>query len=330
VAVNADTLGHVLPKLDGVVEQVSKNIGDNVRKGDLLAVVESRELAEAKAGYLAVRERESIALATQERERQLFEKGVSPEQDYINASNALREVQIELRAAEQSLHALGIGEAQLKRLVEAPQESLTRYEIYAPISGRILEKHVSLGEVVNTSSELYLIADLSTVWVNLNVSQKDLPRVREGQSVRIRFSPTSLPEAGSLPPADSGIADASGKVKYIDALVSEETRTAQARIVLSNTGGQWRPGMFVTGLLSVDDAPVSVLVPLAALVKFEGQQTVFVQDEHGFEPRTVELGRQSATHVEILAGLEAGETYVVEGAFTVKAELGKSEAGHGH
>jgi cobalt-zinc-cadmium efflux system membrane fusion protein len=329
-AVNQDTVGHVLPKLGGVVKSVSRNIGDDVRRGDLLVVIESRELASAKADYLAAKERESIALATQEREKMLAEQGVSPEQDYINATNALREIQVQVRAAAQALHALGVSEGQLAKLSASSSDSLTRYEVYAPLSGRVLEKHASIGEVVDTASELFLIADLSTVWINLNVSQKDLPRVQEGQSVRIRFSPSAAADPSSLPPADSGIADATGRIKYIDALLSEDTRTAQARIVLPNPRGLWKPGMFVTGLVTVESAGVSVLVPLEALIKFEGAQTVFVQDSDGFEPRTVVLGRQSATHAEVLSGLEAGETYVVQGAFTVKAELGKSEAGHGH
>jgi cobalt-zinc-cadmium efflux system membrane fusion protein len=329
-AVNEDKVGHVLPKLAGVVKQVNGNLGDSVKKGQRLVVVESRELAEAKADYLAARESRTITLSNEERERTLFEKGVSPQQDYINATNARREADIRVRGAEQALHALGVSEAQIKAVVANPHESMTRYEIYAPMSGRILEKHVSLGEMVSTDDELFLIADLSTVWVNLNVSQKDLPKVREGQRVRIRFSPTAGVEVGTLGTEPSGIPDAEGRIKYIDALVAEDTRTARARIVLSNPGGKWKPGMFVTGLISVDDAPAQVMVPLEALIKFEGADNVFVKDEHGFEPRTVTLGKISATHIEIISGLKPGEEYVSKGAFTVKAELGKSEAGHGH
>lgn len=324
VAVNADRVGHVLPKLGGVLQAVKGNIGDSVRKGQLLAVVESRELAQAKAEFLAARERETAARATADRERALFEKGVSPEQDFINADNAAKEAGILLRAAEQALHALGISEKELEALVAAPHESLTRYEIYAPLGGRILEKHAAIGEVVSSESELFLIADLSSVWVHLNASQQDLPRLREGQGVRIRLAPAT--GDSTLPDA----AEARGRIKAISALVAEDTRTAEVRIELPNADGQWRPGMFVTGLLAVDQAPAELLIPLSALIKYEGKQCVFVQDDHGFEPRPVETGRQSATQAEVLSGLEAGETVVVEGAFTVKAELGKREAGHGH
>ncbi len=329
-AVNADKVGHVLPKLPGVIKSVHANIGDNVKKGQLLAVVESRELAEAKADYIGARERLSIAKAASDREKGLFEKGISPEQDYIDAQNRVREAEIDVRAAEQSLSALGVGAGELQKLVEKPGGGLTRYEVYAPTSGRVLEKHVAVGEMVDSATELFLIADLSSVWINLNVSQKDLPLVTEGQQVRIRFSPTTGSEPLEQPADNPGIPDAEGSIRYIDALVSEDTRTAQARLVLDNPERRWKPGMFVTGLITTHEQQVDVLVPLEAIIKFEGQPTVFIQDEHGFEPRVVTLGRQSATQAELLGGLKPGEKYVAKGAFMVKAELGKSEAGHGH
>lgn len=329
-AVNADAVGHVLPRLGGVVQQVTKNIGDAVRKGELLVVLDSRELAEVKAGYLAARERLQVAQANAEREQQLVEKGLSPRQDLINAENVVRELEIQLRASEQSLHALGVSEAQREALVAAPHTSLTRYEVFAPISGRVMEKHVSIGEMVGSDSELFLIADLSSVWINLNVSQEQLPLVKEGQEVLIRFNPSAQLPAEQQFNGNPGLPDARGEIRYIDALIAEDTRKATVRIVLANPQGQWKPGMFVTGYVSVSDAAVAVLVPLASVIKYAGQDTVFVQDDHGFSPQAVQLGRQSATQVEILGGLHAGDRFVVEGAYLVKAEMGKSEAGHGH
>lgn len=330
VAVNADRVGHVLPKLGGVVQQVTKNIGDGVRAGDLLVVLDSAELASAKAEYLAARERVAVAQANAERERQLVDKGLSPKQDLINAENVVRELEIQLLAAEQALHALGISEEEREQLASAPHAALTRYEIRAPISGHILEKHVSIGEMVGSDDELFLIADLSTVWIDLNASQGELPSIREGQEVLVRFDPSAASDTEERQPAQPGIPDAQGKVKYIDALIAEDTRKATVRLVLANPQGRWKPGMFVTGYLSTTQVAADVLVPLASVIKFEGQNTVFIQDDHGFVPRPVQLGRQSATQVEILDGLSVGDRYVTEGAYLVKAEVGKSEAGHGH
>jgi cobalt-zinc-cadmium efflux system membrane fusion protein len=326
VAVNEDAVGHVLPRIAGIVKSVHKNIGDSVKKGELMVVIDSRELADAKAAYLAARERLAVAETNEAREKDLFEKGVSPEQDYLNAQNERRAAEIEVRAAKQVLHALGVGEGTIDNLAASADASLTRYEIYAPLSGRILEKHVSVGEMVSGDSEMFLIANLSTVWVHLNISQQDLPRIKEGQQVNVHFGSATTVTA-DLP---SGLPDASGKISYIDALVAEYTRTARARVVIDNPLGQWRPGMFVTGIVAVSSSDAAVIAPLESIISFEGQQTVFIQDEHGFEPRTVTLGRQSATHVEILSGLSSGERYVAKGAYMVKAELGKSEAGHGH
>jgi membrane fusion protein, heavy metal efflux system len=328
IAVNADTTGHVLPKLSGVVQKVTKNIGDQVKKGELMVVIESRELAAAKSEYLSARERVNAAQGVADREKALFDKGVSPEQDYISAKNELRSLEIELTAAEQALHAIGISEAQLEKIVADPHSSLTRYDIYAPVSGRVLEKHASLGEMVSAETEMFLIADLSTVWVNLSVSQKDLPRVREGQKLAIRFTPGTEDQAAEDGPPAIPVAQA--KISYIDALVAEDTRTGTARVVLPNPKGAWKPGLFVSGLLSLDSAPAHVLIPLEAVVKFEGQPTVFVLDAHGLEPRAVTVGRESGLQAEILSGLEPGEEYVSAGAYMVKAEFGKSEASHGH
>jgi cobalt-zinc-cadmium efflux system membrane fusion protein len=333
VAVNADSAGHVLPKLPGVVRQVKRNLGDTVKAGDLLAVIDSRELAQAKADYLAALERQSIAEATAERERQLFRKGVSPQEDSIAADNAVREAQIQVRAAEQGLHALGLSQAQLARLAASPHDGLTTYNITAPLGGRILEKHISLGEMVSTDDELFLIASLASVWVNLSIGQQDMPRVHEGQTVRIRFghSPSEGAAADPLPrDGTPAVPDATGRISYIDALVAEDTRTATVRVVLNNPKGIWRPGMFVSGLVTTGKLAAAVVVPLEAVINFEGQPTVFIQEEDGFEPRTVELGRQSATQAEVLSGIQAGETFVSAGAYMVKAELGKSEASHEH
>jgi membrane fusion protein, heavy metal efflux system len=328
VAVNADKVAHVLPRMAGVIQRLTKNIGDTVHQGELLAVIDSRELAEAKSAYLTVVEEVKIAQSNVDREQQLFEKGVSAEQDYINAKNELRQAQIQQQAAEQVLSALGVSAKQVAALTSAPNALLTRYEVYAPSNGRILEKHVSTGAMVSSETEMYLIADLSSVWVNLSVNQKDLPKVKEGQHVRIRFNPNTDADANQ-PAAETGgggIPDAQAKVKYIDALVSEDTRAATARVVLPNPAGQWRPGMFVSGQVTTGNAQAAVVVPVTAIIPYEGQPTVFVATADGFEPRAVTLGRQSATLAEVLSGLKAGESFVSQGAFMVKADLGKSEA----
>jgi cobalt-zinc-cadmium efflux system membrane fusion protein len=152
--------------------------------------------------------------------------------------------------------------------------------------------------------------------VNLNIYQKDLVSIRKGQTVRIEIG--------------HGIPSADGKIAWVGPQVDEGTRTAKARIELSNPDGSLRPGLFVTAKVAVGGSPVGLVVPKSALQTFEGKTVVFVRTDEGFEPKPVELGRQNGTTVEILSGLTAGQTYAAEGSFTLKAQLSKGAFGDGH
>jgi len=316
IVLNADRLAHVVPRVSGIVREVRKNIGDAVKAGEIMAVTESRELADAKAAFLAAVEREKLALANFEREERLWQKKVASEQEYLDARQTLAEARIARNSAEQQLHALGFSDTYLKGLPEHPDATYTRFEIRAPFAGTIIEKHLTLGENVNAEAAVFTIADLSSVWVDINVYQKDLAQIRKGQTVVIEIG--------------HGIPQVSGEIAWVGPLVGEATRTAKARVVLPNPGGDLRPGLFVTARVAVGSTAAGIVVPKSALQTFEERTVVFVQDEDGFEPRPVELGRQNATQVEILSGLEVGQSYVSQGAFTLKAQLSKGAFGDGH
>jgi cobalt-zinc-cadmium efflux system membrane fusion protein len=316
VTVNADRRAQIIPRISGVIQQVMKQLGDRVRAGEVMAVVDSRELATLKSAYLNARDRVPLAEVTFRREEDLWKKKISPEQEYLEAKRALTEARIELRAAEHQLRALGFTEADLNRLPAQADGTFTRYPITAPFDGSVIEKHVTLGEVVKDDTVAYVIADLRSVWVNVSVYPKDLPLVRQGQPVRIA--------------AGDSIPDAQGSIAYVAPVVDEQTRTALARAVLPNPNGAWRPGLFVTAMIEVGATDVPLLIPKDAVQTVEGQATVFVQTAEGFEARPVTLGRASATHVEVLAGLEPGERYAASETFTLKAELAKGEATHQH
>jgi cobalt-zinc-cadmium efflux system membrane fusion protein len=298
------------------VRDVNRNLGDQVRAGELLAVLESRELADAKAEFLAARERLTLAQATFEREEALWQKKVSSEQDYLDARQNLAEARITQNSAEQKLHALGLSDASLDDLPRHPDVTYTRYEIRAPFAGTLIEKHITLGENVKEDAGVFTIADLSTVWVDINVYQKDLASIRKGQTVVL--------ETGH------GIPDVTGVINWVGPMMSEATRTAKARVILPNPGGLLRPGLFVTARVAVASETVAIRVPKTAVQTIEGQTVIFIQDEDGFEPQPVQTGRESADQVEITAGLAEGQTYVSQGAFTLKAQLSKGAFGDGH
>lgn len=316
IAVNADRMAHIVPRVSGVVREVRKKLGDHVKAGEVMAVLESRELSDAKAEYLAAYERLALAEANYEREKRLWKKKVSSEQDYLSAKQALAEVRIEIRSAEQKLHALGFSDEYLKQLPKHADTTFTRYEITAPFSGTVIEKHITLGEAVKDDSTVFVVADLKTVWVNLSAYQKDLPFIKKGARVVIK--------------ASHGIPDAVGTISYVGPIVGEQTRTALVRVVLPNKNGALRPGLFVSGNVEVDEVEVPVYAPKTALQELEGETVVFVKTDEGFEPKSVVTGRSDETGVEIVSGLEPGWKYVSKGAFTLKAQLSKSAFGEGH
>ncbi|MBW2048221.1 MAG: efflux RND transporter periplasmic adaptor subunit [Deltaproteobacteria bacterium] len=316
VALNADRLAHVVPRVSGIARQVRKVLGDHVRKGEVMAILESRELADAKAAFLAARERISLARANFVREEGLWKGKISAEQDFLEAKQAFAEARINLRSAEQKLHALGFSEASVKKLLKQPDASFTRYEIVSPFDGVVIEKHIVLGEVLRDDARVYIVADMNSVWVDISVYQKDLPVIRKGLPVILS--------------AGRGISDTTGTITYVGPLVGQKTRTALARVVLPNPNGQWRPGLFVTAKIAVDTIEVPVGVPKEALQKMEDKPHVFVKKPNGFSPEPVTLGRSNDRYVEITSGLLSGQKYVSKGAFTLKAQLSKESFGDGH
>lgn len=317
IVLNADRMAHVVPRVSGIVREVRMTVGDKVNMaGELMAVIESRELADGKAAFLAAAEREALAQNNFNREEKLWEKKVTSEQEYLDARQALAEARIAKNSAEQQLHALGFSDAELKTLPGHPDATYTRFAIRAPLAGTIIEKHMTLGENVNADTDVFTIADLSTVWVDINVYQKDLVNIRKGQTVVIEIG--------------HGISPAAGTIAWVGPQVDETTRTAKARMELPNPDGNLRPGLFVTARVAVGSAPADIVVPKNALQAFEERTVLFVRTDKGFEPRPVEVGRHNGTKVEILSGLLAGQTYVSQGAFTLKAQLSKGAFGDGH
>lgn len=320
IRVNQDRMAHVVPRVEGVVTDVKKKLGDTVTADETIAVIESRELADAKAVYLAAVERYEIAKLSFGREEKLWKEKISSEQDYLDKKQIMTEASIEKRVAEQKLHAIGFDESYLKKLPEESEQLLTRFEIKAPFEGTIIEKHIVLGELVGGESTVYIIADLSSVWVDLQVYPKDLKHIQKGQQVVIS--------------ADSEIPQANGVISYVGPIVGAESRTALARVLLSNESGIFRPGLFVTAEVAVSKTLAKVVVSKDAVQSLEGRKCVFIKDDHGFEPVFVEIGIENKNHVEILSGLAAGQEYVTKGAFTLKSKIITStldsHAGHGH
>jgi membrane fusion protein, heavy metal efflux system len=207
-----------------------------------------------------------------------------------------------------------VGAGEVMAVIEG--DNLASFSLQAAFPGTVIDRHVSMGEVVGPDRAAFIVADLSNVWVEIDVYQRALDRVRPGQPVRIS--------------ENRGQNVAEGVVSYVSPVVDQATRTARARVVLANPEGRWRPGAFVTVLL-LEPAPANVVVPRRAVHRVDRERVVFVVVGDHFEARPVMLGASGRSLVAITKGLESGERFADEDSFLVKAELAKgASAGHHH
>lgn len=308
---NEDRTVHVVPRLAGVVEDISANLGQRVKKGQVLAVIASTGLSEQRSELLAAQKRLALSQTTFEREKKLWEEKISAEQDYLQAQQAMREAEIAVHNAQQKLMALGASPS-----VSARSGALNRYEIRAPFDGMVIEKHIALGEAVKEDASIFTISDLSTVWAEIIVSAKDLNVVRVGEKVTIK--------------ATAFDSTASGTVSYVGALMGEQTRTAKARVTLANPQMAWRPGLFINVEIVSNETGVPVAVSSGAVQSVNDKPTIFVRVPGGFIAQPVTTGLSDSKVVEIVKGLKPGTQYAAAGSFVIKSELGKSSAEHAH
>lgn len=213
----------------------------------------------------------------------------------------------------------GIGDTvaadEVVAVVETNQ-SLVLLDVKAPIGGVIIDRDVNAGETVTDGATLYTIADLEEVWVDLHLPKRDHGRVKIGQAVMIE--------------ADDDGEPAKGTISWIAPTGSADAQSLVARVVLPNTDHRWHAGLFVKAEVTLSEAEVPVAVKASALQTLFDFTVVFSQHGEIYQARPLELGRRSGGYVEVLKGLNAGERYVTENSFLIKADIGKSGASHDH
>jgi membrane fusion protein, heavy metal efflux system len=310
---SGDRIARVAVRLLGTVAELRKRLGDPVQAGEVVAVIESREVADAKSEYLAARLVFDLQKTLFNRSKMLFEGNVLSENDYLRARATFEDARVKIETARQKLFALSLTAEQIDALPQQPVETLRRQELRAPISGRVAERRVELGSLVGREgqeSELFVIVDLAEVWAELAVPPTDLADIREGQEISIHAD-------GSEPvPAT---------IMFVSPLLDKDTRSARVVALVDNANRKWRPGSFVTAEIPVRQAKAEVVVPQTALQPIKGESTVFVRNADGFRARKVTVGRQDQQLAEITSGLSVGERIATANTFVLKADLGKSE-----
>ncbi len=315
-----DGVARVGPKVPGRLTKISVGVGDVVKAGQLIALVDSPELGKAKGDYLAALAVARVTRETADREKVLFEKKISSERDYRLAEAEATKARAEKEAAEGRLHTLGLSDGQLAQL-SADQHSSSLVSVNAPIAGTIVERSVSLGQMVEPSATLVVIMDLRSVWVIADVYEKDLAQLAPKQKVTARVAAWT----------DRMF---EGEIQSIGAVVDRRSRTVKVRVVMANSDGALKPGMFakVTLAGSSGEARQGLFVPAAAVQRDGDESIVFVPiSDHEFQLRKLETGISTSEWVEVKHGLVAGEKVVTTGAFQLKSEARRENMGeHEH
>jgi cobalt-zinc-cadmium efflux system membrane fusion protein len=305
-----DHLARVAARVSGVVAEMRKKLGDEVAKNETVAVIDSREVADAKSEYLAALANHELQSQLFQREKGLFEKKITAEQLFLKARATFTEARLRLDLARGKLAALDLSEAEIAALPSQPIARLREKEIRAPIKGRVIERLVNLGQPVTAESQIYVLADLSEVEVELAVPVANLAAVRVGQPVTL-----ITPDGRSF----------EGAVRTVNAMITPETRTGHVLATFANPGLALHPGVLLNAEIALAQTPAKVVIPRAAVQLVHNEPTVFLQVKDGFEKRVIETGDGDETSVEVVKGLSPGETIAVANSFLLKAESTKSE-----
>lgn len=284
--------------IGGRIVSLTRNLGETVQRGDMLATIESREAAQLKGEVEATRARLALAQSQLRREQRLFAERVSPEQDLIAARTNAAEASIALRQAQQQLSAAGAGGGPLNRLT-----------LPSPISGQIIARSATLGQSVAADAELYRVANLANVSLSISLSPADAGLVRPGATVTVTA------------PGRQGTA----RISFVSPVLDPLTRLVPVIATMDNRSSQWRVGESITAAIQLPgkSGRQAITVPQIAVQSVEGKTVVFVRTSAGFRAMPVKVGAPSGDHITIISGLTGTEQVAATNSFTLKAELGK-------
>ena len=287
-------------RIEGRLRTLYKFEGEDVGAGEVVAELESVELGRAQAEVLKARAHEDVARADAERERKLADAKVSAERDAQFAEATLKAATAERVATEKAVEALG----------GTVSGELGVLKLRSPIAGTVVELKPRRGETVSPTDTVMVVADLSKVWVELTVFERDVPAVREGDEVDIKL------------PAEKGFAF-KGTVQHISEIIDPESRSAHVRVALDNTDGRLRAGLSVTGIVHASGPrDTRLTIPRTAVTRVDGKPTVFVAaGTNAVEPKVLKLGQEDSEDVAVLEGLKPGEQVVTSGVLALKAEV---------
>ena len=306
-----DRLARVAPRTEARVTSAPAKLGDRVRAGQTLATLDSVAVGEAHATWAQAQAELRIAEADYQRAQTLNAEEIIPRKDFLRAQADRDKAAAALRAGAERLRLLG-------GTPGASGNAVSRFAVTAPFAGTVIEKKATIGELASPSEPMFTLADLSRVWIQADLPEASLAKVRPGAAAKV-----------SVPAYPNEVFE--GRIGHIGASLDKQTRTIAARIEVLNADERLKPEMFATATIEAGGARrESISLPDDAIVLMDGKPTVFVYEQGAYETREVEPGERIGGRTVVKAGLKAGEQVVTAGTYALKARKLKSQLGHGH
>ncbi len=318
---NGDRVARVGPRVSGRCMKVNASLGDRVKANQILAEIDSVEMDQAWSDYMKAKAQLELMARSMKREETLFQKGVSPEKDLLRARQELGHAEADMLLAKEKFRILGVDVRHVDANTNGTSHNHPLIPVSSPLPGVVIEKTVTQGEVVGPDKTLFTVADLSTLWLMIDIYERDIGRVKTGMQVKLA--------SASYPGKEFR-----GRISYVGDVMDEKSRTVKARVTIDNREGLLKPGMFASTSISSpkeDAARTVIAVPEEAVFLDGAQRYVFIREADGrFTVKEVMVGPASGGSIEIKEGLKEGDTVVVKGAFALKSELKKKILGDEH
>lgn len=315
VIIPPQSVVHLVPKVAGTVSKIYKQIGDAVQHDETIALLESREMAEAKANYLASLRRLKLRQTLHEKEKALQARKLTTDFDLLEAESAAEDALINVELNLQKLLAYGLSQKSLDDLPQEKSENLRYYELKAPIGGTIVSIEMAPGQYVSSEKDILTLADLNERWLEIDIPPSHQSFVKKGLPTSAKASNGDICKT---------------QLHCYKPLVEENTRTLKAYALLDSSKHPWTPGTYITVLIDSDMTRFPVVVPKTAIQKIDGHDVAFVSNHNGFEIRQVHVGPSDNERIAVIDGLRRGEEIAVSNTFLLKAEHEKDEAEHEH
>lgn len=310
ILANDNRLAHLSARVPGRIVAVFANLGDRVKEGDQLLLLDSPAYGEAQLEYRKARTMLSVTEKSLERATALLDRGAIGVGEQQRRNADYENARADLHEAEEKLHLLGMTEREIQRLAAKtlPHAEVAQVSLRAPFRGEVIERNATIGEVIDPNKTLFTVADLSTVWVRADFPEQQAGRLRTGLTIELRVS--AYPDAIFQ-----------GAITYVGAVIDPTTRTLTARAEVSNADRRLRPEMFAEVTVVTDEQSV-MTVPRTAVQQVGSRTVVFlIRGARKFESREVRLGQASAEQIQVVSGLAVDDEVVTQGSYALKAEL---------